>query len=303
MVLDLDHYAVRVDPTPFAWVTILVVTILAGKPSSSAAAPISVPSVLLRLIEEVEVPARQAGVLKMVTAREGLAVREGDLLAQIDDTEARLSVQRAQLELELAQKQCENDVSVRYSTKSFEVAKSELRRAEQSERKYPKSVSESELEQLALALERTSLEIEQARHELDLAQAARKLKQNQVETVDWTIACHKILAPITGVVAQVHKQGGEWVEPGEKVVRLVRMDHLRAEGFVSVNDIQHIASGARVRLLVPFGEQQPASFSGEVVFLSPEVDAVNSQIRVWAEIDNRDLRLRPGMRAAMTIEE
>jgi macrolide-specific efflux system membrane fusion protein len=303
MVLDLEHHRVRVDLTRYAGVAILFVGILAGEPSSGIAEPISVPSVLLRLIEEVDVPARQAGVLKEVAAREGAAVQEGSLLAQIDDTQARLTLQRGQLELELAQKQCENDIRVRYSSKSFEVAKAELRRAEQSERKYAKSVSQSELEQLALALERTGLEIEQARHELDLAQAERRLKQNQVAISDWDVASHRVLAPIPGVVAQVHKHVGEWVEPGEKVVRLVRMDRLRAEGFVSVNDLQSIASGARVKLVVPFGAQQPASVLGEVVFLSPEVDAVNSQIRIWAEIDNHDLRLRPGMRAAMTIGE
>jgi multidrug efflux pump subunit AcrA (membrane-fusion protein) len=37
------------------------------------------------------------------------------------------------------------------------------------------------------------------------------------------------------------------------------------------------------------------------VFVSPEVDPVNGQVRVLAEVDNPDGVLRPGLRATMTI--
>ena len=38
------------------------------------------------------------------------------------------------------------------------------------------------------------------------------------------------------------------------------------------------------------------------MFVSPEVNPVNGQIRVWAELENQDLLLRPGVAAEMTIE-
>jgi hypothetical protein len=37
------------------------------------------------------------------------------------------------------------------------------------------------------------------------------------------------------------------------------------------------------------------------VFVSPEVNPVNGQVRVWAEVENRGLLLRPGLQAALTI--
>jgi macrolide-specific efflux system membrane fusion protein len=39
-----------------------------------------------------------------------------------------------------------------------------------------------------------------------------------------------------------------------------------------------------------------------VVFVSPEVDPVNGQVRIWAEIDNKSLVLRPGLQGALLIE-
>jgi multidrug efflux pump subunit AcrA (membrane-fusion protein) len=45
-----------------------------------------------------------------------------------------------------------------------------------------------------------------------------------------------------------------------------------------------------------------AEYKGRVVFVSPEIDPANSQVRIWAEIDNPQLHLRPGLRGVMTVE-
>ena len=46
---------------------------------------------------------------------------------------------------------------------------------------------------------------------------------------------------------------------------------------------------------------KPQAFQGKVAFVSPEVDPITGQVRVWAEIENRDGRLRPGQAAKMRI--
>ena len=43
--------------------------------------------------------------------------------------------------------------------------------------------------------------------------------------------------------------------------------------------------------------------SGKVTFVSPEVDPVLGQVRFWAEFENADLSIRPGMIASLTIGE
>jgi macrolide-specific efflux system membrane fusion protein len=42
-------------------------------------------------------------------------------------------------------------------------------------------------------------------------------------------------------------------------------------------------------------------FVGRVAFVSPEVDPITGQVRVWAEIENRNGRLRTGQSAKMKI--
>jgi RND family efflux transporter MFP subunit len=262
---------------------------------------VQVSAVLVKLIEQVEVPAREAGVLASLAVREGEMVKSGVALAQIEDTEAQFAKRAAAVELLAARKQAESDVKVRYARKSLEVAEAELRRAVDSRKRLPESVSQSELDQLRLLVDRSSLEIEQAQLELELAQAARELKEVDVQSAEHDIQKRKIMAPLAGFVVEVNRHRGEWVEPGQTILRILRLDRLRAEGLVNAQAVTGDLLGRRAKLSVTL-DGTPQEFVGKIVFVSPEIDPVNGQVRVWAEIDNPQLTLRPGLHGSMTIE-
>ncbi len=59
-------------------------------------------SVLIRLIDQVDVPARATGILSEIHVVEGAVVEQCSLLGKIDDTEARLIGQRTKIELKIA---------------------------------------------------------------------------------------------------------------------------------------------------------------------------------------------------------
>lgn len=261
---------------------------------------VEVDSVLIKLIEQVDVPAREAGVLQSVAVREGQMVADGAAVAQIDDADAKFALRKAQLELMGARKLAESDVKVRFALKSAEVANNELERAVESDKRLAESVSDSEMDRLRLTAEKTELEIEQAELDLDVARTARELKENDVRTAEHAVGQRQVTAPLAGFVAEIHRQRGEWVQPGEPIVRILRLDRLRAEGLVDAEAGGGELHGRAVRLAV---EQNGATthYSGKIVFVSPEIDPVGGQVRVWAEIDNPQLRLRPGQHGSMTI--
>ena len=280
----------------------IVAAVAIAAPFTAAAGEPLTASVLLRAIQEIDVPAREAGVLSAVPAREGERVTKGELLAQIEDAQAQVELGRATFEWEMASKVAENDVSVRFARKSLEVAEAELARATLSIEQYPKSVSMSEMDHLRLTVERTVLEIEQAEHKLDLADTNQKLRQSEVQAARLNVERRKIAAPADGIVAQVHRQQGEWVQPGDKVLRILRIDRLRAEGFIGVDQLRPDLVGSPVTLTIPRYDDAKRKFTGKIVFVSPETDPINGQIRIWAELENSDLRLRPGLRGEMTID-
>ncbi len=260
-----------------------------------------VESALVTVIEEAEVPAQVEGILAAVEVREGQMIDAGGIVARIEDVEVRLTHDRAKVEFELARKQATNDLKIRLARKSTEVARTELKRAVESVEKYKKSVSETEIDRLRLAAERSELEIDQALHEQEAAQLTSRLKEIEMELAKQAVIRRSLVSPIAGMVVQVNLHQGEWVPAGKTAVRVLRVDRLRVEGFVQSKKATGDLVGRRVTLAVDLGGKTGAEFEGSVVFVSPEVNPVNGQVRVWAEVENEQLMLRPGLRGNLTI--
>jgi macrolide-specific efflux system membrane fusion protein len=275
--------------------------------TATNAKPIEVQSVVLRLLAEADVPAQEAGVLTKVAVREGDAVNKGGLLAQIDDQVARMAEQAAQFKYDVAHEKATNDVQIRFARKAAEVAEAEFQRSTESIARFAKSVSQSQLDVDRLNAEKTRLEAEQADHNQQIAVLEMKTQQNELDAAKVQRIRRQIVAPFDGTIVQVFVRLGEWVEPGQKALRIVNIDRLKAEGFLRASEADAKLLGAPVRLTLDlagdgFDGERAAAFDGKVSFVSPEVDPITGQVRVWAEIDNRAGRLRPGQPVRMVIE-
>lgn len=258
-------------------------------------------AVLINLLDEAEVPAREAGVLLAIEAKEGARVQEGAVLARIDDTEARFLQQRAKLEMEVAARNAANENAILAAQKTWDVAKTIFERSQEAAQKFRNSVPQTELDRLRLDAEKAELALRQAQHEREVARVTQQLKQTEYEFATSRLERRRIVAPFSGVVVEVYQRRGEWVEPDTRVLRLVRLDRLRAEGFLPARQAVAELLGRPVTVTVTAAESPAAAFHGTIVFVSPEVDPVNDQVRVLAEIDNPQLTLRPGVRGVLTI--
>jgi RND family efflux transporter MFP subunit len=263
---------------------------------------IEVTGAVIKVAEEVAVPAGDAGALAAVEVKEGQLVEEGQVVARIRDSEVRLAVDRARLEAEIAFRKFNNDANILYAKKSTEVARAELARSLETNEKYPKTVSNTELDRQRLLVEQGELEVKQAEHEREIAGLTREIRENEYKTALDQLERRTISAPLRGMVVEVHRRRGEWVQPGEPVARIVRMDRLRAEGFLAAKHARLQLVGSKVKLKITDEGGQPLEFPGQIVFVSPEIDPLNSQVRVWADVENKELRLRPGMQATLVIE-
>lgn len=270
--------------------------------SAADAEDIVVSSTLLKIIETVEVPAQQAGTLQAVHPEAGVIVDRGEVIAKIDDDEKRLEVEQAKVEHAIAKREAENDVNIRFAAKSLEVAEAELGRSEEALAIAVKSVSQTEMDRLRLVVEKSRLEIEQSQEKTAIAKLTAQLRETELQLVETQLGKHVIKSPLQGMVVAVFRRAGEWVEPSDSVVKIVRIDRLRAEGFVRTEEalIGLIGSPAQVTVEIP--NREAITVQGKVTFVNPEVDPHNGQVRVWVEIDNQALKLRPGLRAAMTIQ-
>lgn len=280
--------------TTFVFAALVALTADAGT--------ITVESAQVTLIDEVRVPAKEAGALARLEVREGRLVEAGQELGGIEADQAEMALAAARFELQIASEKATNDVDYRFAVKSCDVSKTELRRAEESIEKFPKSISPTEMDRLRLAADRAELAIEQAQRDLKLAGIQKQVKQQEVDAAALAVRRRKIVAPISGMVVDVYHKVGEWVNPGESVVRILRIDKLRVEAYLSARDVSRKLVGRPVRLRIELAGGRAEEFAGAVVHVDPEVEPVSGQFRVWAEVENREQLLSPGLTGRLTIE-
>jgi macrolide-specific efflux system membrane fusion protein len=264
---------------------------------------------LVTLIDEVEIPAdlpsTEGGRLVAIDAEEGWDVGPGDVVARIDDQEAQMRLKVAQAQLDAALKEVENDVAVRYAQAAAGVAEQEYLQALEACEKHPNSVTVAERRRLLLAHRQALLQIEQAKHDMEIARERVKIREAELDRAQMEIDRRRIKAPIAGVVVKRHVHAGEWVRPGDPILRVVQMNPIRVEGFVdaqlySPGDVDRKAVDVVIEL--PGGRR--AKLEGKIVFASPIIEA-GPRFLVRAEISNLPdrghWRLRPGQVVDLTI--
>lgn len=273
--------------------------LLLSLPGMVSAEDIRLPGVFVKLIEEADVPALETGVLERFMVKEGDAVKDGHLLAQMLDIDAKLLVERHQREFEVAQKQAANQAKVLSARASLRVAQSELKRAAEARARVGNAVSDAEFDRLELAVTQAELSLQQAEHEVEVARLDAELKRAQLNIAQRTLQRHQITAPFAGVVAEAYRRRGEWVQPGEKTLRLIRTDRLKAEGFLPLDKARKVVLGNAVSIAVD--DSVSSTYVGKITFVSPEADPFNGQVRFAAEIENPKGTLKPGQKGILTI--
>lgn len=168
------------------------------------------------------------------------------------------------------------------------------------------------VERQRVAMKKLELQLLEARADRD----DQLLQQQNLETTlniaKARLERRRLAMPFDGIVVEHFKQAGEWCEAGEAVLRVLQLNPLHLEGFAPANVAALLRPGLRIRARLITSEKtgaattqpQPETFSteGQLIFVSPEVDALNRQVRIRAEVANPDQRLRPGENVLMAVE-
>ena len=175
---------------------VLLTLVMGSHPTRLAADDaIHVRSALLTVVERIDVPAAEEGLLTSLTVREGDLVEPGQVLGATDTRSATLQLDQVMQDLQLAREFAKNDTRVRLARKEHELSQVELERAHKVNEGFANSVSAKEIDRLKLSVERTRLEIEFAQFEQ--SQNAQKMKRIEADLrlAQHQLELRRILAP------------------------------------------------------------------------------------------------------------
>ena len=261
-----------------------------------------IKNAVLKIVEQRDIPARISGVIQSNQIQEGTVVNVDQLVMQIDDRQTKVQLQKAEKELEMAQRESESRVDVEYAARSIQVAEAELGRALRSNQRRPGVVAQSEIDQLSLVVKKTIAEKQKIEFQMQMRAMSRDVSKLERDLEKLNGDLHQIKSPMRGKIVEVYRRQGEWVNVSEAVARVVRLDKLRAEVKVPAVKALNQLTGATATFYPKHQTSKTEAYPGFVVFVYPEANPISSEVRVWVEIDNEKLELIPGMTGRLEIE-
>jgi RND family efflux transporter MFP subunit len=259
----------------------------------------------VKFIRKTNIPAEVEGKLTELLIEEGDDVSSGDLIAVIDDTQAKLAVELKLAEEKEALLNATNDVNLKDAKNSESLAKAEAKSFE--ELFDQNAIPYYEWQKKVLEAVRATLRIELAEMQMKIASVQYKAKESERRMADHQLTKHQLKADFGGFIEKRIAQPGEWVQPGSPIATLVQLDKLRVEGDIdALRYRDHLYKGAPVQVLVYNGapDGKPVSVESKIGFISSEID-LRDRVRVWVEVDNRrdgeTWLIKPGMKAEIVL--
>jgi RND family efflux transporter MFP subunit len=274
-----------------AWVVFLFTAVFAlpfltwETSSAKAKEPISVTGIT-EPIRDVELSATVAGTIAAVFMGEGMVIKKGDVILELDKKMEAFEVERRRI---IWEGKAELDAAkAKVSTlKSLLEATREL-----FER--TGSVSKEELDKLALDYELAVAE----KRQLENAEERERI---EYEMAKESLHRRSLISPVQGTIIKLFLDLGETCEENQPLAHVVDTSKGRFVCNVEEWIGRTLRKGQIVNLKIKTGMKSVAR-KGTIVFVSPVVDPASGLLEVKAEFDNRDGKVRPGISGTMHLK-
>jgi multidrug resistance efflux pump len=274
---------------------------------------IDVQDCVVRFADEVEVPALAAGQVAEVFVRDNDDLETGSRIVRLDDSSLLIRRRSLQLRLELARAEAADEIELQYAKTARDEAQAELDASRAVQNEFSGAIATTQLRRLKLSVTRGELEVARAEKRRSEAETAVDLAEAELSVIDDQLRKLHVQSPLTGVLLEVAKNVGEWVETGETLATVARIDRLHIHAIL---DSKSLAPQQCAGLPVNVHWADPStgeshSLRGKVLSVDPHV-MPGGQYRLHAEVTNelvltnqsskaKSWKLSPGAEVRMKV--
>ncbi len=270
--------------------------------------------------ETVTILSKIPGRIEKIFVKEGEKVREGQIVAKIEDDVVKLQLKQAQAAFKAAEAQYQKAVKgvrkeelenaealVKQAEDDFKTAKENFKRVKtlykagtipkakyeetQNQLRDAQTKLENAKRKLKMMKEGASKEeIEMARSNMEAMRAKYQLAKLQL---DYT----KVTCPISGTVAHIFVTEGNMVNQTMPIMAIIRENPILAEVSVPekyYSEIREKRKTIEVRIR-PSSLPDNTIFKGRIIKISSVIDPASRTFNVEAEIENNSGKLLAGM--------
>ena len=267
-------------------------------------------------VKNFEAHAASPSTVRNVLVREGQKVRQGQLLVQLDDADARTQLARGLAQLKEAQSQT-GDVQAATASSQADLTKANLELQEAQRNlaalqrlKQQGAASQAEVDAAQDRLNKANADIGALQHKTNpqavqarnaSAQAAIANARAVVAAARQLIADSNITAPFNGTVYSVPVRRGNYVNAGDLIVSVADLSKMQVRTFVDEPEIGHLKIGEPAT--ITWDALPGRAWKGEVATIPTTVVARGNRNvgEVLTTVDNSDRSLIPNTNVGVVI--
>lgn len=255
--------------------------------------------------EEVVIAAQAAGELSQLNVDFGSYVTQGQVIAVIDQRDAKLKVEQAEAALKqtMARLGMPSDLKAgeRFdSNQNAEVrqAKAQLDWSQMDLDRAAKLVENGDVSRSIYDQAVTQNNLAKARHQAAIDAVNQQLAIVEQQRASLSLAKKAITdtvvrAPISGAVKEKFANRGSYLAVGGRILSLVKINPLRLRADIPESSTAAVRKGQTMNLTVE--ALAGRTFTGRIVRIGPSLNEQTRALTVEAEVNNSGNQLRPGM--------
>ena len=254
-------------------------------------------------MQDILLPAKEAGEIQKMNFKEGDFAPAGQLIAQINDENYQLLLEQAIIRAQIAVDAASDATSTLAAKKKYNVAKIEANKTARLARSGSKSESDKMMS--TFNKEIAFSEMQAAENNAKNAFKEANLALSEKRSVEARIARHRMQCKFDAYVVEVLKHEQEYVQPGDDVLRLARMDRLWVQSVVDTKELNaHELKNRKVTVTIDMARDETAQFEGVIKVVGLERQGPGL-LMVKAEVVNRPVNghwiLHPDAQVSMKI--
>jgi RND family efflux transporter MFP subunit len=251
--------------------------------------------------EEVVVSAQAAGELSQINVDFGSYVSQGQVIATIDQRDAKLKVEQAEATLKQTLARLGMKEGERFDSNQnadVKVAKSQLDWAKLELDRSAKLIEKGDIPRSSYDEKVTNHNLAQARYQAALDSVSQQLAAVEQQKAALALAKKALTdtvvrSPISGAVKEKHSTRGSYLTVNGKIVTLVKINPLRLRADIPESSAAAVRTGQTINVTVDAFSNR--AFTGRVVRIGPSLDEKTRALTIEAEVANPGNLLRPGM--------
>ena len=264
---------------------------------------INVPYCSIGFVDDINLPALEAGAIVAIHVQEGQFITAGTIVGQIDDGLPHFELERAKMRYQNAFQAYKDVSSVLAAQKEYELARSVFEKNARLNKSG--SRSQSEVKESKFRRDIAKLKMDKANNDRQMALGEAKVELAGMDSVKQRISRHTLRSDYNAYVVEVFKKPQEYVNIGDDVMRLARMDQMWVQASLNAKSLNPAdAENRPVTVTLQTANGSKETFEGKIDQVSLEyVSAEEYQVKIKVQ-NRKDVNswmLRPFSSVSMVI--